>query len=152
MSRVLLTQIGKPRRPEGLPGVDAQYQTTTYELDGQQFTTPMMGFGLADLLKPDRMVMLGTTGSTWSALVGVTIEHLPEAEQEAALDIMAELEALEGADQVTAKWLEVLGEQLSRWYKRPVICQLTPYLENDPRHDTAAYLRVLDGVVNGQVK
>lgn len=147
MSRVLLTQIGKPRRPEGRPGVDSQYQTTTYQLDGQQFTTPMMGLGLADLLQPDRMVILGTTGSTWSALVGVTIDQLPEAEQDAALELMGELEALEGEDQVTAEWLEALGERLTRWHKRPVCCRLTPYLESDPRRDTAAYLRALDGVI-----
>ncbi|WP_404296477.1 TIGR02221 family CRISPR-associated protein [Halomonas sp.] len=148
MSRVLLTQIGKPRRTVNNAGLDIQYDTTTYELDGQQFTTPMMGFGLANLMAPDRMVILGTTGSAWSSLIGVTLDRLSDVDQDQALELMGELQVLEEQDAMTAEWLERLGDQLSQWHGRPTVCQLTPYLESDPRRDTAAYLKVLDGNID----
>ncbi|MCG6657536.1 TIGR02221 family CRISPR-associated protein [Halomonas campisalis] len=147
MTRVLLTQIGKPRLARGSQELDAQYETTTYELDGQRFTTPMMGFGLAELMKPDRMVVLGTTGSAWSSLIGVMLERLDENEQDTALELMAELQEQENEDGVTAKWLERLSSHLTRWHGFLVDCQLTPYLESDPRRDTANYLTVLDSVI-----
>lgn len=153
MARVLLTHIGKPRRAnnaDGASALGAEYATTTYALENHHFTTPMMGFGLAEITRPDRMVMLGTTGSAWSSTVGVSLSlgDCPEQESDTALELMAELEALEQQDAVTSTRLAELSECLTRWLNVPVICHLTPYVENAPRRDTAHYLKALDNVID----
>lgn len=151
MSRVLLTHIGKPRQSQenAKNALVAEYATTTYALNDHRFTTPMMGFGLADATRPDRVVMLGTTGSAWSSLVGVSLNlgYCPEADMDSALTLMGELEALEAKDVMTPAWLTVLSERLTHWLQVAVKCQLTPYLERTPRRDTATYLKALDEVI-----
>lgn len=151
MSHVLITHLGKPRLPDGVtpgPGQVRDYMDATYSLDGHTFQTPMIGFGLIDLIKPDRVVMLGTTASAWSSAVGVCMNlEICPADDEDAWALMDELLPLEGADAMTAAELDKLSAFLTHWLKKPVRCQLVPYVEDNPRQDTARYLKALDAVI-----
>ncbi|MBK1736257.1 TIGR02221 family CRISPR-associated protein [Halorhodospira abdelmalekii] len=152
MPRVLITHIGKPREEKTNTEPSSlvpHYQETTYEINGEKFTTPMIGFGLAETTKPDRIIFLGTPGSSWASLIDVSrfLGNCPREDEEKALELMAELETLEKNDRATAKDLAPLGESLRQWLNLPVICQITPYIESDSRLDTARYLKSLDEVI-----
>ncbi|MDA3877023.1 MAG: TIGR02221 family CRISPR-associated protein, partial [Halothiobacillus sp.] len=67
MSTALLTVLGKSSyNPK------TGYREATYQFpDGSQRKTPYFGLALADYLKPDAIIILGTAGSMW----GVMLEH-----------------------------------------------------------------------------
>ncbi|MGY4878178.1 TIGR02221 family CRISPR-associated protein [Vreelandella aquamarina] len=151
MPHVLITHLGKPRLPHGVndgPGQVRDYVDAIYSLDGHTFETPMIGFGLIERIKPDRVVMLGTTASAWSSAVGVCMNReICPADDEHAWALMDDLLALEKDDAMSASLLESLSAFLTHWLNLPVVCQLVPYVENNPRQDTAHYLKALDAVI-----
>ncbi|AVI62969.1 TIGR02221 family CRISPR-associated protein [Halomonas sp. GFAJ-1] len=152
MSHVLVTHLGKPRLPHGVtdgPSQVRDYVDAKYSLDGHTFETPMIGFGLIDRVKPNRVIMLGTTGSAWSSAVGVCMNReICPADDEHAWALMDDLLALEKADAMSATLLETLSAFLSHWLNLSVTCQLVPYVEENPRQDTARYLKALDDVIH----
>ncbi|MGS2743867.1 TIGR02221 family CRISPR-associated protein [Halomonas sp. LS-001] len=154
MPHVLITHLGKPRLPHGVqdgPGQVRDYVDAVYELDGRTFETPMIGFGLIDQVQPDRVVILGTTASAWSSAVGVCMNReICPADDENAWALMDELLALEKADAMSAALLIKLSTFLTNWLNLPVTCQLVPYVEDNPRQDTARYLKALDEVIHTQ--
>ena len=96
MNHTLVTFLGRGRTDTGIG-----YQTTTYRFpDGQKKTTASFGLALAKYIqpKPDRIVILGTSGSQWGVLVeglaGTTSEGL-----EARLDLL-DAEAKHSVNQV----------------------------------------------------
>jgi CRISPR-associated Csx2 family protein len=92
MTHTLVTFLGRTARDQG-----GAYRTATYEFPNQtRDTTSFFGLALARHLKPDRIVVLGTRGSMWGALV----EHVAVEgdEAQARLDLI-DAEAAETVDQ-----------------------------------------------------
>jgi len=66
MAHILIGFLGKHKQ-------DGQYQQACYQFsDGQQETARFFSFALNKHIQPDRLVMLGTSGSMWDVLC----EHL----------------------------------------------------------------------------
>ena len=64
MTHALITFLGRTPREQG-----QGYRETTYEFpDGCKATTAVLGWNLAKRLKPDRVIILGTSGSMWDFL------------------------------------------------------------------------------------
>ncbi|WP_206477960.1 TIGR02221 family CRISPR-associated protein [Halomonas sp. KRD171] len=151
MTHILITHLGKPRLPLGVKDGHEQvrdYEEAIYSLNGNTFETPMIGFGLIEQVKPDRVVILGTTASAWSSAVGVCMNReICPIDDESAWALMYELLPLEKADAMTAEMLDKLSAFLTRWLKLPVTCQQVPYVEDSSRQDTARYLKALDAVI-----
>ncbi|TKJ09315.1 TIGR02221 family CRISPR-associated protein [Halomonas sp. 15WGF] len=151
MTHILITHLGKPRLPQGVkdgPEQVRDYEKAIYSLNGNTFETPMIGFGLIEQVKPDRVVILGTTASAWSSAVGVCMNReICPIDDESAWALMYELLPLEKADAMTAEMLDKLSAFLTRWLKLPVTCQQVPYVEDSSRQDTARYLKALDAVI-----
>lgn len=140
MSKVLITQIGSPKTKDG------DYVLTCYELDGKRIETPMISYGLIEVLNPDSVVFLGTSGSSWSSLLrmaATTDEALEEV-----IELWSMLEEKEKEDSVVQSELSSVSVFLSQYFKRRVKCVLTPYLEQYPLADSAQYLRLLADSVN----
>lgn len=135
MGHVLITQIGKPREKS-----DKEYELTTYDLDGKTFETAMIGYGLAELIKPDRLILLGTTGSAWSKLISMRTTLL---ESEPALALHDELAPKERNDGISNQDLEPLERILSEELNCPVTCQLTPYLQTNTVKESAQFMQTI---------
>lgn len=135
MGHVLITQIGRPRK-QG----DNEYELTTYDLNGKTFETAMIGYGLVELIKPDRLVLLGTTGSAWSKLISMRTQLL---ESEPALALHDKLAPKELSDDISNEDLEPLARILSEELQCPVTCQLTPYLETDTIKESAQFMQTM---------
>lgn len=66
MKRTLVTLLGRAQNREGKTG----YEKATYRFpDGATYRSAYSGQALASHLDPDNIVILGTAGSQWSALV-----------------------------------------------------------------------------------
>ena len=73
MTHTLISFLGKAAQ---------SYRNATYDFgDGQQQETAFFGLGLTRHIKPDRLVVLGTTGSMWDVLlISLNLDsHLDEA-------------------------------------------------------------------------
>lgn len=76
MTHTLVTFLGR-----GSDGPGKGYHETTYQFpDGARRRTRFFGLALAEHLRPDRVVILGTSGSMW----GVLVEHVAADGEEAA--------------------------------------------------------------------
>ena len=65
MTHTLISFLGRGNTDRG-----KRYQTATYQFDtGEQRTTEFFGLGLTQQIKPDRLLILGTTGSMWDVLL-----------------------------------------------------------------------------------
>ncbi|ANJ66648.1 CRISPR-associated protein [Halothiobacillus diazotrophicus] len=111
MPTTLLTLLGK-----GRDNPQTGYRDATYDFpDGQARKTPYFGLALADYLGPEHVVILGTAGSMWGAL----LEHhtAQDADEHLRLELM-EAEA-EGRvtqtllDQVAPLFRAALGHQIN---------------------------------------
>lgn len=111
----LISFLGKQR---------AGYQTATYRFDaGFIRQVPFFGMALAEYLHPDRLILLGTSGSMWDVFferqTGVIDEALMGISEAAA------------ASQVTEAMLRDHAEHLSARLGYPVACQLIPYARDE---------------------
>ncbi|MFZ5534448.1 MAG: TIGR02221 family CRISPR-associated protein [Pseudomonadota bacterium] len=83
MTHTLISLLGR-----GRDNPTTGYRAATYRFaDGTTDTTPFFGLALAQHLKPDALVLLGTAGSMWDVLV----ENLPgigEADEALRLELM----------------------------------------------------------------
>ncbi len=121
------------------------YRTATYRFpDGAERATPFFGLALADELKPDRIVILGTAGSMWDVLVG----HL--AEEEADDDIWEQLMDAAQSGRVGTELLERARPQVARRLGRLVDLRLIPY-GRDGEEQTAILQTIAEAVPNGRV-
>ncbi len=114
----LVTFLGKGREDPRTGYRRARYRFS----DGAERETAFFGRALADHLGPERLVVLGTSGSMW----GVFVENLAAEsgeEEEARLEL---LEA-EARSAVAPKLLERLAPLMSRAAGRTVLPHLIPY-------------------------
>jgi len=65
MSHTLISFLGKSLRTDG------HYRTATYDFgEGGTQKTSFFSLGLKDVIKPDKLIILGTSGSMWDVLCG----------------------------------------------------------------------------------
>lgn len=117
--RILISFLGKGRldRRTG-------YQRATYRFDeGFVRDVPYLGLALREYLRPDRLVLLGTTGSMWDVFF---FEN--EADSESGALALADSVAANRVDEAA---LAPLGERLGRHLGCDVRCALIPYARDD---------------------
>ncbi len=131
-STTLISFLGKGR-------ADAQtgYRTATYRFDnGFAKTVAFFGLALAEYLQPDRLILVGTSGSMWDVFFD---RNDP---QDNTLELM---EAVEH-NRVDATMLAQHALKLEKELGIPVQCVLIPFAR-----DTAEQIKVLT-VLAGQVQ
>lgn len=131
MSIVLLTFLGRVAKPEGT------YRTTRYDFNGKK-TVPVAFFGwpLAEHLRPDRVVVLGTSGSMWDHLLERDLDFGSEAE-----DLRLSLiEVVESKD-VRQEHLDKMEPLITERLGRAVRLRLIPYCRTDA--EQVELLRIL---------
>lgn len=89
MTHTLIGFLGKSQKRDGC------YSTANYDFDGHIETTQFFSLGLNNVIKPDRLVILGTSGSMWDVLFDSLVDVQEYEDQKLAL-----IEAVQ-ADQVT---------------------------------------------------
>lgn len=118
MTPTLISFLGRGNPPDK----GKRYRKTTYNFGpGQRHTTEFFGLGLARQIKPDRLLILGTTGSMWDVLLfslGLGQEH-----DEALLALTESADA----DRTTQQELDHLVPMVSESLKLPVKLRLIPY-------------------------
>jgi len=132
MGTSLITFLG--RTPKGEEG----YRTTQYGFRGGSKLPPLAFFGWAlhKRLQPDRMVILGTSGSMWDHLFEGDFDFGDQAEERR----LALVEAVEDK-QVTQSQLDALEGPLAEHLGCPVRLQLIPYCRDQA--EQVELLRIL---------
>ena len=65
MPHILISFLGKSQRTDG------RYRTATYDFgEGVTRTTSFFSMGLKEVINPDKLIILGTSGSMWDVLCG----------------------------------------------------------------------------------
>jgi CRISPR-associated Csx2 family protein len=109
--RTLISFLGRGRR-DG-------YERATYRFDASFVReVPYFGLALREYLQPDRLVLLGTTGSMWDVFFFDN-----EADSDGALALAESV----AANRVAAEMLAPLGAQLGDRLGCEVRCALIPY-------------------------
>jgi len=122
MNTTLITILGRPKKEENV------YQPTRYTFEDQTQTDPLAFFGwaLQQRIQPQRMVILGTSGSAW--------DHLFEGDidlgENGADERLALIDACE-QKQVTQAQLDKLCSYLSQHLGCSVELTLIPYARNE---------------------
>lgn len=127
MSRTCVTFLGR-----GRVNIEIGYKETTYQFpkdrkfpDSFKKTTAFFGLALADYIKPDCVVILGTCRSQW----GVLVENLVKTneEEEARIELL-EAETGQGVSQ---GMLDGLTQLLREAVGVPVVPRLIPFGRNE---------------------
>lgn len=117
MTHTLISFLGR-----GNPDRSKRYRQATYQFaTGQQQTTEFFGLGLTQQIRPDRLLILGTTGSMWDVLLfslGLGQEHD---------DALLELTESADADRTAQEELDPLTSVVSTQLGLPVTLRLIPY-------------------------
>lgn len=117
MTHTLISFLGR-----GNPDRGKRYRQATYEFaTGQRQTTEFFGLGLTRQIRPDRLLILGTTGSMWDVLLfslGLDQEHD---------DALLALTESADANQTTQEELDRLTSVVSERLGLPVALRLIPY-------------------------
>jgi len=132
MSHILITFLGKVIKDGG------RYEEVSYRFDnGQTYTKSFFGLALLEHLqasdtKPDKLVVLGTTGSMWDAFFEVDEELMEEHEDEYyALNELIDDNADKPPTEKQAEELEpyfvLLQKELTQYLKIPCEFHLIPY-------------------------
>ena len=123
-STTLISFLGKGRTDP-----KTGYRTATYRFDdGFAKTVPFFGLALAEYLQPDRLILVGTSGSMWDVFFD---RNDP---QDNTLELM---EAVEH-NRVDATMLAQHALKLEKEVGVPVQCVLIPFAR-----DTAEQIKVL---------
>ena len=100
------------------------YRTAKYRFDGAFMReVPFFGMALADYLKPDRLILVGTSGSMWDVFFERESDQIDDA-------LLALFDAVE-ADAVDATLLEGHAARLSARLGHPVDCVLIDYARDE---------------------
>lgn len=100
------------------------YRTATYRFDaGFAREVPFFGMALAEYLKPDRLILLGTTGSMWDVFFERESKDIDES--------LMQLSDAAALDQVSEAMLEANAQRLSQRLGYRVDCQLIPYARDE---------------------
>lgn len=140
MTHTLVTFLGK-----GRDNLKTGYRTARYRFpDRTVRESAFFGRALAEQLAPERLVMLGTSGSMW----GVFVENLvAEGEEEEA---RLQLLYAESSDSVEQPLLDRLVPLMSRAAGRTVVARLIPY-GKDEAEQRAILEAVSEAVPSGEV-
>ncbi len=118
MIHSLISFLGKSKKRDG------RYSSANYDFDGHIETTQFFSLGLKNVIKPDRLIILGTSGSMWDVL----FENFAEASEyeDQKLTLMDAVEH----DQVTQELLNACEPLLKD--RLGIDCQLSliPYGDN----------------------
>lgn len=117
MSQLLISFLGKARKEEG------KYREANYQFDSQIETARFFSQALTKVIKPKRLVMLGTLGSMWDVLC----ENLGQDEQQLAL-----IEAVEN-DNVSQSLLDHFSHLFSEKLNVECVLKLIPYGDDLPQ-------------------
>jgi CRISPR-associated Csx2 family protein len=121
MTRTLVTLLGRIAKDQG-----GAYRRAIYRFpDGSREETSFFGLALANHLRPDRLVVLGTCGSMWGTLVE---QAAADGEEE---DARLELFAAEAANGVGQALLDRLSGLLRRGVGLEVVPKLIPFGRTD---------------------
>lgn len=119
------------------------YRTATYQMDPQTVrTVPFFGMALAEYLQPDRLVLLGTSGSMWDVFFESESGDVDEdllTIHEAALD-----------NAVTTEMLQSHRHRMAQRLGYAVDCLLIPYARNTD--EQTAILARLAEVIEEQTR
>ncbi len=119
------------------------YRTATYRFDaGFARNAPFFGMALAEFLRPDRLILLGTSGSMWD----VFFDHETSDNDEGLMQL---IEAA-SENQVTETMLADHAQRLSERLGYPVNCQLIPYARDEA--EQSAVLAELANTLNPDEK
>lgn len=100
-----------------------QYQTTTYRFSEDcAYKEQFFGLGLVKFIRPERLILVGTSGSMWDVFFG----HLEIKEGE----LLALMESAEGSG-VTEEQLAGHAQWLTEHLGLPVECLLIPYARDE---------------------
>lgn len=117
MTHTLISFLGRGASDRG-----RRYRTATYEFgDGRRRTTEFFGLALAEEVRPDRLLVLGTTGSMWDVLLvslGLGAEHD---------DALYALTEAADQDRVRQTALDELAGPVGERLGLPVLLRLIPY-------------------------
>jgi CRISPR-associated Csx2 family protein len=131
MTHTLVTFLGKGREDP-----QTGYRKTTYRFpDDRLDTTNFFGLALARHLQPDRLVVLGTSGSMWDALV----EHAAATGEELDGQIALRLELIEAVVQGAVD--QALLDRVTEVLRRAAGCEVAlrssvTFLRRSPRSST----------------
>lgn len=132
--RTLISFLGKSKFDPKTGYRNAQYQFQ----NGEPIEVPYFGLALLRWLKPDRIVILGTSGSMWDALLDNAV---PEGE---AIEIIAGLRGAIGQEEVSQDLLNSVTPMLAQgWGLEPgqAVLQLIPYARTE-----AEQVRILSNI------
>ena len=105
MHKTLITILGK-----GRGNAEVGYDPTTYVLEGKtELATTYIGLALAEHLKPDTLILLGTAGSMWDVFSDKHVEHLKDQE-----NLRLELMSAREGNRVTQDLLDQITPFLQR--------------------------------------
>jgi CRISPR-associated Csx2 family protein len=120
----LISFLGRGKEKGG------SYRTACYRFDDRMRTAPFFGMALADYLKPDRLILLGTSGSMWD----VFFDHATDAGDETFLELIETV----SNNEVNAASLDAFAKRLSQKMDIQAECLLIDYAR-----DTAGQIRLL---------
>ena len=131
--KTFVTFLGRGRENR-----ETGYRETTYQFpDGSQKKTAFFGLALAEYLKPDRIVILGTKSSQW----GILVEKLAAAGEEE--EIRLEILEAETKGEVEQQHLDRLTNLMGGAVGCEVVPQLIPFgIDKDQQY------RILDVIAN----
>lgn len=116
MTNTLISFLGKASKDTG-----GRYRTVNYDFDGTSKTTQFFGLGLSEIIEPEKLVILGTSGSMWD----VFYENFSHSyEQGEHWLILAD--AVEN-DAVTQSILDTCQVEVSKQLGRNCQLKLIPY-------------------------
>lgn len=116
MSHTLISFLGKVRKNTG-----GKYITANYDFDGITKTTQFFGLALTEIIKPDRLIVLGTSGSMWDIFYEKFAESDLQEEQ------WLKLSEASGDDRVTQELLDECEVELSAKLGLSCLLKLIPY-------------------------
>jgi len=133
----LINFLGKGRYEKG-----GGYRTAQYRFeDNSKREVPFFGLALADYLKPDRLILVGTSGSMWD----VFFERETSQSDQSLLEL---IEAVE-SDAVDAAHLKSHACRLAKRLGYPVDCVLIDYAR-DEAGQAALLKKLADSLEEGE--
>jgi len=139
MSHTLISFLGKSFKEDG------KYKIANYDFSGEIKTTDFFGLALTDVIKPDRLIVLGTTGSMWE----VFYEKFANSEQQTE-HWMALTESVK-EDNATQAQISICAKELSIKLGLECIFKIIPYGVNETEQSNILKIMAEDVHENANV-
>ncbi len=140
MTHSLIGFLGKARKEDG-----GKYRTAYYNFDGKKISTQFFGLGLREVIKPQQLIILGTSGSMWDVLYEGFSDSDKQAEHWLELS-----ESVEG-NAVSQQQLNICAQDLSVQLGVNCILKLIPYGKNEQEQSNILKIMAADINVGDQV-